>query len=230
VALVKTAPGLLDVRRIDARTATHLVVAHHYMHRRPPISYAYGLLVDQRVRGVVTFGTPPSRHLQISACPNDPGRVIELNRMWVHDDLPRNSESWFVSRALKLLPPKIVVSYADTKAGHYGYVYRALNFRYAGWTDMERRTPRLDYVPLDGAKHSRDAYRGGYCGTVRRAPKVKYWTVTGNRAERRFLTRECPWPHLDWQSTPPPVYTPAREFPLPAVEQELALFDIALAI
>lgn len=193
-----------EVVPIPKREAADLVVAHHYLHRRPPISYAYGLVVNGTTMGVVTYGTPPSRHLQMGACPEDPSKVIELNRMWVHDDLPRNSESWLVSRTLRLLPPHIVVSYADTKEGHQGYVYRSLNFQYAGWTDMDRKTPRYDYVPLDPSKHSREATRSGVAKRVRRKPKVKYWTTSGNRAERRHLATLCGWPSMDWKKTPPP--------------------------
>lgn len=31
-----------------------------------------------------------SRHLQVGACPSDPSLVLELNRLWVHDRMPRN--------------------------------------------------------------------------------------------------------------------------------------------
>ena len=116
--------------------------------------------------------------------------------------MPRNTESWFVARALALLPPKIVLSYADTAAGHMGYIYRASNFHYAGWTDMERKTPRFDYIAP--GKHSRDAFRNGFTARVRRKPKVKYWTVTGNRRERKRLEAQCLWPKLDWKTNPPP--------------------------
>ena len=194
----------LRVDPVDSRTAATAVVLHHYLHRRPPISYAYALRLDNKLVGVVTFGTPPSRHLQKSACPTDPAQVIELNRLWVDDVMPRNTESWFVARALALLPPVIVVSYADTTHGHSGYVYRALNFNYAGWTDMERRTPRYDYLPEDPAAHSRDAFRNGYTSKVRRRPKVKYWIVTGNKSDRRRLAALCGWPVLDWKTLPPP--------------------------
>lgn len=194
----------MRVAPIASSLATELVVAHHYLHRRPPTSYAYGLLDGGTVWGVVTFGTPPSRHLQMSACPDSPSLVVELNRLWVHDDLPDNSESWFVSRALKLVPPRIVVSYADTREGHYGYVYRALNFHYAGWTDMDRKTPRFDYVPIDPTKHSRDAFRTGVKERTRRLPKVKYWTTTGTRRDRKRLERLCAWPSLSWKEQPPP--------------------------
>lgn len=197
----------MHVEPMASRDAAAMVVEHHYLHRRPPISFAYALHHRGQVVGVVTFGVPASRHLQKSACPADPQQVIELNRLWVHDDMPRNSESWFVSRALKMLPPRIVVSYADTREGHYGYVYRALNFHYAGWTDMDRKTPRYDYIPLDPSAHSRDAFRNGYSKKVRRLPKVRYWLTTGTKRERRALESMCGWARMDWTETPPPALT-----------------------
>ena len=130
---------------INPREAARIVVAFHYLHRKPAITYAFGLAVGDTTMGVVTFGVPPSRQLQISACPSSPEHVIELNRLWVSDDCERNTESWFLSRALAFLPPLIAVSYADTARGHQGIVYRAANFRYAGWSDMDRVTPKFDY-------------------------------------------------------------------------------------
>jgi len=196
----------LRVEQIRSQLANAVAIKHHYLHRKAPVSFAYGLFKGPKLVGVVTFGTPPSRHLQMSACPSDPALVLELNRLWVHDDLPRNTESWFVSRALKLLPPRIVVSYADPKFGHLGYIYRALNFNYAGWTDMERKTPRFDYIPIDTTKHTRDAFRTGIAYRVRRVPKVKYWIATGpTRTERRRLTALCGWCRMDWRISPPPV-------------------------
>ena len=196
-------PGLM-VTPLPKRDAAQLVVAKHYLHRRPPISYAFGLYSRGQLQGVVTYGTPASRHLQMSACPSDPSLTIELNRLWLDDILPANSESWFVSRSLRMLPPRIVVSYADPLHGHYGYVYRALNFHYAGWTDMERKTPRYDYIPHDPSQHPREASRSGYSYKRRRVAKVKYWITTGNRTERRRLTELCGWPSYDWRTMPPP--------------------------
>jgi hypothetical protein len=190
----------LAVQEIFAKEAQEIVVKHHYLHRRTNVSYAFGLFFEGRLVGVCTFGCPPSRHLQMGACPSNPSLVIELNRLWVSDEMGRNSESWFISRALKMLPPRIVVSYADTKFGHIGYMYRASNFNYAGWTDMERKTPRYDYIAP--GKHTRDAFRNGKGAKskkVRRKPKHKYWTTTGNRKERRELANLCGWPRLSWK-------------------------------
>lgn len=195
----------LEVVPLEPAEATALVVTHHYLHRRPPISAAFGLLASGRLLGAVTYGVPASRHLQMSACPSEPGKVLELNRLWVDDALPRNTESWFVSRTLRLLPPRIIVSYADPLHGHVGYIYRALSFRYAGWTDMDRKTPRFDYLPADPTKHTRDAFRTGYVEKRRRVAKVRYWTVTGSATDRRALARLCGWPSLDWTTQPPPI-------------------------
>lgn len=193
----------MRVAIISPREAIALVVAHHYLHRKPPVSFSFGLIDDfGATKGCIIFGTPASRHMLISANKDHPETVIELNRLWVHDDMPRNTESWFVARALKLLPPKIVLSYADTSAGHMGYIYRAVNFFYAGWTDMDRKTPRFDYIAP--GKHSRDAFRNGFTDRVRRKPKVKYWTATGNRRERKRLEAACLWPKLNWKTNPPP--------------------------
>lgn len=198
-------PGLMVVP-LESKVAAQLVVANHYLHRRPPISFAYGLYAPKRgIVGVVTYGVPASRHLQMGACPSDPSLVVELNRLWVHDDMPKNTESWFVSRTLKMMPPRIVVSYADPLWGHIGYIYRALSFHYAGWTDMERKTPRFDYLPADPRTHTRDAFRNGYVAKRRRVAKVKYWIATGTKADKRRLTALCGWPAYDWHTLPPPV-------------------------
>lgn len=193
--------ALDEVVPIARRAAAQIVTARHYLHRAPSISHAFGLADGS---AVVTFGQPPSRHLQISACPSAPERVVELNRLWVDDRHPRNTESWFLAKALKMLPPLIVVSFADTAQGHDGCVYRASNFRYAGWTDMDRKTPRFDYVTLDGS-HSRNAYRTGWDGKQRRQAKVKYWTVTGDRRQRRELLKLAGWPTLNWADQPVPM-------------------------
>ncbi len=185
--------------------ALQMVVENHYLHRKSAVSFAFGLEADEKIVGVIIFGVPASRHLQMGACPTEPDSVIELNRLWVSDDMPRNTESWFIARALSMLPPFIVVSYADTKQGHMGVMYRAANFLYAGWTDMERPKPRLDY--LAPGKHTRDAFRGGdgvNSVKVRRRPKIKYWTVTGSPTERRRLKRIAGWPSLSWKDEPPP--------------------------
>lgn len=194
----------LYVFSVTTNEARRTVKREHYLHRVPPISFAFGLFDAEllgHLVGVVTFGVPASRHVMISACRSKPDSVLELNRLWVDDVMPRNTETWFLARALALMPPRVIVSYADTSVGHNGYVYRAANFRYAGVTDIDRKTPRCDYVTI--GKHSRDTSRNGTMKTaarVRRKPKHRYWTTTGDRRERRLLARLVTWPSLQWGS------------------------------
>ena len=198
--------GTCCVKFIDAQLATRMVIEHHYLHRKSSVVHALGMFNDVNLVGVIIFGVPASRHVQMGACPSDPDKVLELNRLWVCDSMPTNSETYFIAKALKLLPPAIVVSYADTLQGHMGIMYRAANFFYAGWTDMERKTARYDY--LAPGKHTRDAFRGGLGAKSekrRRKPKVKYWTVTGSQYYKRVLRRLCAWPILSWVELPPPL-------------------------
>jgi len=106
----------------------------HYAHRVPSISYAFGLYnVENVLKGVCTFGSPPSHALCIGVCGVEYQEyVLELNRLCIEDNI-KNAASYFVSRCLKLLPePKIIVSYADTSKNHHGYIYQATNFIYTG--------------------------------------------------------------------------------------------------
>ena len=199
----------MQVRPIPSAIAKRVVAQKHYLHRAPPVSFCYGLF-EGELMGVICFGVPASHHLRKSACPSDPSKVIELNRLWVDDIMPHNTESYFIARALKLLPPLIVVSYADTGVHHTGGIYRASNFNYAGWTDMDRKTPKFDVQPKERAidllgevrqLHSRDTSRRDV-ETVRvpRSKKFKYWITTGNRKERKVLARICAWPRLEWDT------------------------------
>ena len=62
--------------------------------------------------------------------------VIELRRLCCIDDTPKNTESYFIGRALRLLRKDwgngVVVSYADKEYGHGGTIYKASNFKMVG--------------------------------------------------------------------------------------------------
>jgi hypothetical protein len=202
----------LTVRPMKAKEAREIAEREHYLHRKPQVSHGYGLFLDNEMVGIATYGTPASRHLQKSVCPTKPDLVTELNRVWLSDDMPKNSESWFISRTLKQLPAGVVVSYADTTYGHKGTMYQALNFNYALWTDHNRKTPRFDYIPTTEGAHSRDAFRNGYKEKVRRKPKAKYWIVVGNKRERKEIARLVAWPSFDW-----------KDYPIPSEHRQLQL-------
>lgn len=65
-------------------------------------------------------------------------KTVELRRMACVDDLPCNSESWFLGKSLKWLRDNTdierVISYSDKSVGHKGTIYKASNFTLIGET------------------------------------------------------------------------------------------------
>lgn len=63
---------------------------------------------------------------------------LELNRLWVSDILPKNSESKIISLMFKWIKEndkniKWIISFADGVMGKVGTIYQATNFLYTGY-------------------------------------------------------------------------------------------------
>lgn len=88
--------------------------------------------------GICIYTRPAGPSAAQKYYPQDPDKCLELRRLCLVDDTPKNAESFFVSRTLKWLRRntdwKFVVSYADPEQGHKGIIYRAANFKYEGIT------------------------------------------------------------------------------------------------
>jgi hypothetical protein len=117
--------------------ATDTVIAKHYQHRGCPITWAFGVFVDDILKGVLTVGKPCSSTVCSGVCgPERSSDVYELNRLWLDDTLPRNGESRFIGWCLRWFAHHcaglILVSYADTGQNHIGTVYQATNWLYTG--------------------------------------------------------------------------------------------------
>lgn len=161
----------MTVRRA-ARFEVHEMVMAHYLHKWPAIpTDIIGLCRNDIALGVAVFALPPREtHIRYG------GRTLELARLWVDDYEPRNTESWFLSRAVKLLRRELpdlqyLVSYADPSVGHVGTVYKAANWTADGRTDEGRKTPRCDYVSLsNGRRYSRRGHVPD--GPFTRVPRV----------------------------------------------------------
>lgn len=120
-----------EVKSIDKSLCKEWCLKKHYAKRLPPISFAFGLFEQNILNGIVTFGIPVSHSLRTLW--DDKYKLMELNRLVVNDNLPKNTLSFFVSMSLKMLPkPLVIVSYADTSHNHHGYIYQATNWIYTG--------------------------------------------------------------------------------------------------
>lgn len=123
-----------SIKRIPYKLAMDMVIKHHYLHRKCPCSFAFGLFdKNNEIKGVVVYGVSCSSTLLKGICgPEEAHNVYELNRLWVDDSVPKNGESFLIANTIKQLDKEIIVSFADTSKGHVGYVYQATNFLYCG--------------------------------------------------------------------------------------------------
>jgi len=122
---------VVEVKPITNFDCKDWLLNKHYAKRIPPIEYPFGLFISGILSGVVTYGTPVSSTLRMLW--KGEYKLMELNRLVVNDNLPKNTLSMFVSKSLSMLPkPMVIVSYADTSQNHNGYIYQATNFYYTG--------------------------------------------------------------------------------------------------
>ena len=182
----------LEVRKIEYEDTKQFIMKKHYAQRMPSISYAFGLFKDAEMVGVMTIGKPASHSLCVGVCGKGlANKVYELNRLITLDGLEHNALSFFVGRALRMLKKEdlIIVSYADTGAGHNGYIYQATNFIYTGAT--KRRTDK--YTP--GNKHSRHYTDEHKHLRKVRTSKHRYIYFTNNK---ETYLKELKYPILDY--------------------------------
>jgi len=172
----------IDVRPIPANEAEPWILAKHYQKRMCMIVHAFGAFRGTDLIGVVTYGVPASPHLCRGICGEEwADKVLELNRLCCENT--KDTASRLVGRSLQMLPsPSIVVSYADTKQGHVGYVYQATNWIYTGLS-----AKRLDAVKVgEENKHSRGKWGEGF-EYVERSRKHRYIFFVGSKVQRKKL-------------------------------------------
>lgn len=88
--------------------------------------------------GVCIYTRPAGPTAGQKYYPENPDRVLELRRLCLIDETPKNSESFFVGKTLRWLGAntdwEFVISYADENQNHKGIIYKASNFDYLGMT------------------------------------------------------------------------------------------------
>jgi hypothetical protein len=101
--------------------------------------------------GVCIYTRPAGPSAAQSYHPENPERCLELRRLCLIDDTPKNAESFFVGSTLRYLRKnttwEFVLSYADENQGHSGVIYRASNFKYLGKTSAGK-TLEVDGKPF----------------------------------------------------------------------------------
>lgn len=133
----------LKIKAVSYQMAMRLVIEKHYLHRKAPCSFAFGLFDNEKIVGIICYGTPSSAPLRSGICgPAEKNNVIELTRLWVCDSVGKNGESYLIGNTIPLVNKEIIVSFAEINQGHVGTVYQATNWIYTGTVSKKNK---LDY-------------------------------------------------------------------------------------
>ena len=192
-----------EVRKIDSITAKEYIKKNHYSHgcHNGP-SPCFGLFDNVgELIGVLMFATPCSENVRASIFGKDrKDEVTELHRLHILDVTPKNAESYFIVRCLKLLKkikPKIkaVISFSDTTVGHEGTIYKATNAYRCGTTGKSTfyidETGRLRHPRQNGVNITKEmAELKGWKPVVRQAKNRYLYILATNRKEGKQLVKE----------------------------------------
>lgn len=127
------------VALLDRQIANGIIIANHYSRRVYRASTLHlGVWIDGELLGVLQYGyamNPASADSVVAG--TGMTEYLELNRMWLDDRAPRNSESRTLAASIRLIrrvrpAVKWVQSFADERCGLFGTVYQAAGFTFHG--------------------------------------------------------------------------------------------------
>lgn len=129
------------INLIDKNIAKKIITENHYTHKWTSCRYALGLFDGNNLIGVAVYGFPIGRQTVKSITNNlKNDEVLELTRLWVIDNTPKNTESYFLGKTFDWLRNntnvKVLISYSDPMQNHLGIIYQATNWIYQGNNTM----------------------------------------------------------------------------------------------
>nr|AGU09919.1 hypothetical protein [uncultured organism] len=131
--------GAFAIGLIDRKLANATIEANHYSRRIYRGSTLHlGVFIGGSMVGVLQYGfamNPASAGSVVTGTLMS--EYLELNRMWLDDAAPRNSESKALAFSIRLIrrarpSVKWIQSFADERCGLFGTVYQAAGFTYHG--------------------------------------------------------------------------------------------------
>ena len=137
---------MLDcVREIPYDVAKEFVKQHHYSEVMPRITrHVLGGFEDNKLVAVATLGlgTRPLHTIKKIFPSLGTDDYLELGKLCLLDEMPKNSESFFISRMLTWIKAnvptcKLLYSWADALLNKPGFIYQASNFFFGGHIKTE---------------------------------------------------------------------------------------------
>jgi len=170
----------IDVHPISKTTAVNFVSLHHYSSVMPRINKLFiGGFVNNKLVAVMVlgYGTRPLHTIKIMFPTLGVGDYLELGKLCVLDEMPKNTESMFISKCIKYLKHhhperKVLFSWADGIVGKPGYVYQCSNFYYSGFILTEM------YIDAAGNRMHPRSFQGISPGKTTRFGSRSYEVTT----------------------------------------------------
>jgi hypothetical protein len=123
---------------ISLADAKRISTAKHYMKTWPMgAKVAFGLMIDGKCLGVMVSGYAPTTERKVKKwCSKiERNQYIELQRTWISDELGHNTESWMMSRAMKILKDMgvwLVLTHSGGCKDDVGFIFQSSGWLYFG--------------------------------------------------------------------------------------------------
>jgi len=196
------------VKVIDRSLANDIIKKNHYSKKFYNATYIHlGLFVNNEIKGVLQYGyamNPASCGSVVEGTKQN--EYLELNRMWIADNVGQYPESKAISYSLKYIRrkyPKIkwIQSFADERCGGFGIVYQACSFGYYGehnaifWeldgeiyhNSLMTRNPKL-------AKSAKKIQENKDKANSYKLRQFRYIKFLDQREKKKCLLKEQPYP------------------------------------
>jgi len=201
-----------SIQVIPRKAAVEMIRAHHYSHTIVNNSTLHlGLFIRGRWLGTLQFGYLKNpRTMGRIVAGTEVDEYLELNRMWLNDRAPRNSESRAISHAIRLIRvirPKVkwIQSFADERCGRWGVVYQAANFLFCGshltrFYELDGQTYHEQQMSVRKAKYLGPGTRARYLqdnkdrATLRTCQQFRYIYFIDRRALEHLRFKVQPYP------------------------------------
>ena len=127
------------IKEITYREAKDFIIKYEWLKNIGSSKYCYGMFIDKCLAGVVCFSDPVAPKSYSKLLDINEGEILQLSRGASSHWAPKWVGSKLISESLKRIQKKlnikIVVAYADPKAGEIGTIYQASNAYYIGYTN-----------------------------------------------------------------------------------------------
>lgn len=191
------------IKKIPCKQAKEYIKKNHYSHgcHNGP-SPCYGLFDEDNLIGCLMFATPCSENVRASVFGEEyKDWVTELHRLHILDCTPKNTESWFISKCLKLLKQdkpqiKAVLSFSDMTEGHTGIIYKATNAYRLGTTGKTKfyrdQNGRLRHPRQSGINITEKmAKEKGWTPEIRESKNRYLYILANSKVEKKHLIKMC---------------------------------------